>query len=378
MLVKRSRKKSPVTLKRPYLEKKIHPFVSGIFKNLDKTTLNVLDIILKAENNPNFYCVAYSQTTMANMLGVSRDTISDKLRILVGLNFVKSNYRHLKSSVYVLSNIFYLKNYRKILRKYLPYLALMLSMTNFGTRKTLSSSFSYSSGIYKDYLVRDYAHGGAQPKNLVNPFKNAILELVNTLGVCPDDLIGEDHMKKEVRKRYMQKKFKDLHNAINAITEIDLSVYGKCKLTMFSTEAIQNARWNIRQDIVRKKPILDPFKHFFSLCEAASLKRKEPLAYELVSMLCKKHQFKTDTDPLNSKKINAKKLPSNQNDKYPQFKSPPKETYKTIQELNEELERITNDEQTQNIWKVMPAIKEAWIAAFNRKMNAAKVRENHE
>jgi len=377
-LYNRSRKKCRVSLKRPYVHKSVHRLLPQILQGLDSNTIRILDLIFKAETNPEFSCVAYSQSTIAAKLELSRDTVSEKLRLLAGLNFIKSNYRHFTSCVYVLSNIFFMKNYRSTLKKFLPSLVLMLSMAYSDTTKSLSSSSSLSLLVNIKNRSRSYVREAYPTKYLVDSFKSAILELQYTLPVCLSESGGSNSLVKVARRKYMEAKFKKLHNAINNITEIDLSLYGKCKLTIFSPEAIQSARWNIREAILRKSPISDPFKHFFSLCESSSLKRGEAIAYETFSMLNRKHKFLTDSDPLNSKKLSAKKITYNQRPSYKRYQSPEKERPQSIQELKEEYNNVINNESLQKTWAIYPAIKDAWLAAFDKKMAIAKESEHCE
>lgn len=367
---RRSRKKCKVSFNRPYAKKIVHRNFQGILRQFDETMLDIIRLLLKADNNKKFSCIALSQQTIADEIGKSRDTVSEKLRTLNGLGLIKSYYRHMRTCIYVVSSIFYIKNHRSTLKKFFPLFVLLFSSISSDTNKILSSSYSSSSRIYKDYLVRDYAQARHQPKILGNTFKNAIMKLL-----CPPPVyqVGTNrlaYLRIVARRNEMEKKFKDLHNAIDSISEIDLSLYGKCKLTIFTPEAIQSARWKMRDAIAKKRAMNDPFQIFFSLCEAASLKRGERRDYETFRLLNLKYNFLSSDEPLKSKKVSIKSL---RKTKQPnEYKSLPKEPIQTVQELEKEYTDVMNNLQLQERWRLMPSLKEMWLAAFDAKMAAAK------
>jgi len=370
----RSRKKCSVSLKRPYAKRLVHRHLPLIMKLLTKSELKVLNWFYTAETTKGYPYICYAQKTIAKECNLSIDTVSEAIRLFCGLNMIKSNYNHMRTCVYVLSNLFYQKNHRATLRKFLTTLALVLAMGTSVTTKVLSSSSSSPSLISMKSRNRDYSAGAQGAQKLGNSPKDAIMKLYGPLGVCPDGMSGRKYLGIVARRLYMETEFKKLHLAIKSITEIDLSLYGRCELTIFTPEAIQNARWNMRNDILSKKTINDPFTHFFSLCTAASLKRGERMDYTTYNLLRNKYSFEEGTPKLNSKILKAEKLRMERKAPYKEFKTQQKQ-HKTVEELEREYLKVTNNVLLQTTWKAMPAIKEAWLSSFNAQMNSAKERE---
>lgn len=374
---KRSRKKRKITLKPYYTSPIVQRCLPEILKIAPKSYITVLNEVHSIKVRNKFPYVSVSQANIARRCGLSRATVNRALGFWDALGVIKSKYNHMKTCVVILSSVFYQKKHRETLKQFFVSFLLVVSIATCYTRKILSSSLSFSCNNKLSSREESYAHAREKTpkgKNVGNSLKHAIIKLPITPVVRPDGLNRLEYLGIVARNKYMEKKFKDLHLAIDNITEIDLSLFGKCKLSIFTPEAIQSARWKMREIITRKKKILDPFEVFFSLCEADSLTRGERRDYETFRRLSQKYNFHTDDDPLNSTKMSAK-VPTIKTKQPNEYKPLPKEQPKSLDELQADYDTVMNNQQLQDAWRLFPAIKEAWTAAHVAKVAEARKKQ---
>ena len=206
------------------------------------------------------------------MVGCSREEVNRQLRYLEEDGYISNNYRHFKTSLYLLPDIFRKLPIVKKLSKLLP--ALLLSFSFLLTQsskitKKYSNTFSVGTTLStkrSKKSVNDSSRVGTASKSL----KYASSTTTGPLPVRP---FGKKRYKKSPLERKLSEgRFlvnedsQTIRNVIESIVEMRISLYGKSMLTIFPSAAIVAGHKALKDRLNKGKYIARPYGVIYSVC----------------------------------------------------------------------------------------------------------------
>jgi predicted transcriptional regulator len=220
-----------------------------VLRTLTDTERRLLDLLMKLSQKHEY--VYYSQSSLAEMLGCSRMTISRCLRTLESLGFIHSHYRHRHSCIYRPHPFFFLQDIRERVQHLLPSLFKVAFLF-----LILATSF-----------VKADKHWRVTP--LIQGYKDLSIRPCmsnDVYGVTGRAIRGEGIIRMGV-ERSSEMPFADVEfmttQLARASRDLRLARAGQIKLSAFSEDTLRYMldQWANRKELVRK-----PFQWAMKVC----------------------------------------------------------------------------------------------------------------
>lgn len=298
-------------------------------KSLSKGCRRLLDYLRGLHEQ--YRWIKMSQAAMAKDLGVCRATINRQLLVLEREGFVSNNYHHKQASVYKVTDLLWNKSVAFKLRKLLPVLLFI-----FGWNVTQDKYYINSRVILKDETRRNTSKiGSLNFQATTRPPASARLDYFHE----------RERMSDEVKE------------AVQAITEVDLSTRAKCTLALYPAPVIRAAHRMLRDFLLKGAHITKPFglmlNHCKKECPLVDCSRNNSTLQDLKQ----KYDFAWSDPDLNSPRIEIPKKAKTSSSRWPAAQRTPL--------------RRSSYEAEEHSDRPRPGDPLTWdqVNAYNRRMN---------
>ena len=211
-----------------------------VLASLSQKELDVLNCIIEGKNK---YVVYYaSQTLIGLAVGTDRSEANRTIRKLERAGFIASNYRHMKTCLYKVSEFFYNPHIRSKLVHLLPALRLLPIIFSGSLLLAMNQCYLFERTQSNIKLVRNNKVTVNGCKNILNGyFKGMSLNMfgVNPISVAVQNISKNDEIK------------------------LKLTLAGEINLCMFPDFVINHAVEQLRQSKTDKYNV---YNWFFTVC----------------------------------------------------------------------------------------------------------------
>jgi hypothetical protein len=226
------------------------------FLSLSETKRRVFNQFVFWDNK--FRINYFSQTTIAHAVGISRKHLSEILLEFEQLGLIKSIYRHLKTNIYKLANIFYSPKLRSRLVKFCAAFSFipwhMIGFTNGVWSKVVQTCevTQYKNIISKSYITK--------PFDLNTDLNPGYITLTGARAR------GEGYGKVKVGQISggirVDSNSIPIRQSIRALKQLNLTLQGEMKLSVFPDKALEYGMRKMKNMHL----ISDKFAYFWGIC----------------------------------------------------------------------------------------------------------------
>lgn len=236
------------------------------FSSLTDIQRRVLDYLFWAD--AHHLKVWVSQTRIATHVGITREHVNRILYHFEALGIIRSAYRHLKTSLYTVSNFFCDPKIRTRLchlfaaLSFMPWHMYVDKGTHWQKRDQVQQITQYKSKYYLDIISLSKDRFSRLATRLT-PFINYIRPFIPHQFTKPSSSNRKNSIQQVISdsKEEMLMQESPIRQSIRDLRTLNLSRWGQIELMQFPDEAIAYAQRSMKSANPR-----EPFKYFMKLC----------------------------------------------------------------------------------------------------------------